>query len=379
MILLIFMIAHGVNDGFMWVIPPLLPAIREHFHLSYTETGALYTLYRVLGDVLQAPIAYLVYFTPAHTLMAGGLIWSSLGMILASFSLSYGMLAWIFAISGIGRATYHPLAATLLSRAYGRESLGRAIALHMSGSSVGHVVAPFMVGLLLPLYGWRIPIVVWSTLGLLSGFGLFSYLRKQKDHLSSVGKPLRWPFFSRPMAVYLLAVSFWGIAQAGLMTFLPLYLVDNRSFSQEKAAAIYGLMSLSGAVFRPFIGGLMDRMGSRKPVLVGGYILCGISIFGLTTSTSLWLMYFFILLLGTFGSGHSGLSDTLLIEMIPSGRREETLGFIFTIRMGIASFSPIIVGFFSERFSIATVFLILSVVPIFTALILSRAEERPID
>ena len=108
MILVIFMIAHGVNDGFMWVIPPLLPAIREHFHLSYTETGALYTLYRALGDVLQAPITYLVYFTPAHTLMAGGMIWSSLGMILASFSLSYGMLAWIFAVSGIGRAPIIP-------------------------------------------------------------------------------------------------------------------------------------------------------------------------------------------------------------------------------------------------------------------------------
>ena len=39
LILVVFMVAHGVNDGFLWIIPPLLPAIREHFQLSYTEMG----------------------------------------------------------------------------------------------------------------------------------------------------------------------------------------------------------------------------------------------------------------------------------------------------------------------------------------------------
>lgn len=374
-----FMAAHAVNDGFSWVIPPLLPAFREHFHLSYTETGALFTLYRFLGDVLQAPVAYLVHLAPPYALLPVGLIWSSLGTCLASFSISYGMLAWIFAASGIGRATYHPLAITLLSRVFGRDSLGRAISLHMSGSSVGQVAAPFLVGLVLAYYGWRLPIMIWSGLGLLCGFGLFLFLRNQKDSLAPTGKNLRWPFFSRPMVVFLLAVSVWGIAQSGLMTFLPLFLVDNRGFSQGKAAALYGMMSLSGAVCRPLVGALMDRMGRRKPILIGGYIICSLSIFGLASIQSLWVMYPCILLLGTFGSGHSGLADIFLVEMIPSSRREETLGFVFTIRMGIADLSPIIVGFFSEQFSMAGVFLILSAIPIFTAVIMAQAEEKPMD
>jgi len=44
-ILMMFMVAHAVNDGFAWLIPPLLPAVREHFLLSYTEVGALYTFF----------------------------------------------------------------------------------------------------------------------------------------------------------------------------------------------------------------------------------------------------------------------------------------------------------------------------------------------
>jgi MFS transporter, FSR family, fosmidomycin resistance protein len=376
-ILIMLMTAHAVTDGFLWIIPPLLPAIREHFHLSYTEVGVLYTSFRVFSDILQAPVAYLVHLAPPYAIIAGGLFWCSIGMFLATLSISYGMLVWTFGAGGVGRAPYHPLAATLLSRVFGRDRLGRAIALHMSGSSMGQVAAPFLVGLLLTSYGWRLPIVLWSALGLLAGLALFFLLKRREESFSAPRKTLRLPFFSRPMAVYLLAVSLWGIAQSGLMTFLPLFLVDNRGLSKEKAAAVYGMMSLSSVIFRPFIGSVMDWMGRRKPVLVGGFIIAGLSIFGLTSVKSLWMMYVFIVLLGTFGSGHSGLSDTFLIEMIPSDRREETLGVTFTVRTVIAAPAPFIVGFASERLSLPTVFLILSAVPVFTALVLAMAEEKP--
>ena len=66
-----FMIAHGVNDGFGWIIPPLLPALREHFHLSYSQMGVLLTLYRFFGNLFQAPAAYLVHFAPASLILGG--------------------------------------------------------------------------------------------------------------------------------------------------------------------------------------------------------------------------------------------------------------------------------------------------------------------
>ena len=377
--MIVFMATHAVNDGFLWVIPPLLPALRDLFHLSYAEMGSLYTLFRLSGDLLQTPVAYLVHFAPASVIMTGGFLWTSVGMFLASLASGYGMLALSFAVSGIGRATYHPLAVTVLSRVFGREALGRAIALHMTGSSVGQFTAPFLVGIFLTYYGWRSPIMVWSGLGILTGLILYFFLRHQREGLIRGGKVFSLPFFSRPIGTYLLAVSVWGIAQTALMTFLPLFLVDYRGFSKEKAAAIYGIMSLSGAICRPFLGALMDRMGSRKPVIIGGFIFAGLSILGLATMKSLLIMYLCIALLGVFGSGHSGLSDTFMIEMIPSNRREETLGFIFTVRMSIGSLAPIMVGLIAERIPLPHIFMILAVVPIFTASIISLVEERPAE
>jgi len=378
-ILMMFMVAHAVNDGFGWIIPPLLPAIREYFSLSYTEMGAFYTLYRLFGSVFQAPVAYLVHLAPISAILVGGLLCSSVGMLLASLSHSYGALVWISAISGIGRSTYHPLAVTMLSRIFGRDSLGRAMALHLSGSSAGMVVAPLMVGLLLSCYSWRLPLQVWSALGIVAGLSLFFFLRHYRQDLQPEDKSLGWPFFSRSLGIYLLAVGIWGVAQSGLVAFLPLFLVDCREFSTGTAAATFGIMSFSGTICRPFFGALMDRMGSRKPVVIGGIIVASISMLIIATMHNLWALYPAIVLLGIFGTGHTGLADTFMIEMIPSHRREETLGFYYTVRMGIASLSPVAVGWTSERISLSNSFLILALVAGLSVVLLSLAEERPME
>jgi FSR family fosmidomycin resistance protein-like MFS transporter len=378
-VLIMFMAAHAINDGYSWIIPPLLPSIREHFQLSYAETGAFYTFFRFLGDVLQAPAAYLVHFAPISTILVMGLLWSVVGMFIASFSFSYGMLVWVSAFSGIGRATYHPLAVTMISRFFGREALGRAIAFHLSGSSFGHVIGPLLVGMLLARYGWRLPIQVWSVLGILMGVVLFSFLKNQKEVLHATGKAFKLPFLSKSLAIYLGAVGIWGIAQTGVMAFLPLFLVDYRTFTKGNAATLYAMMALASTIARPFLGALMDRMGKRKPVLIGGFLIASFSILSLVILKYPLTNYVSILLLGVFATGHSGLADTLMVEMIPSQRREETLGFIYTVRMGMASLAPLIVGVISEQISLANTFLILAAVPLLTVFLLSRIEEKPVD
>ena len=378
-ILIVLMVAHAINDGFVWIIPPLLPAIREYFNLSYTEMGFFYTLYRFSGGILQAPAAYLVHLAPTFVILTGGLLWVSVGMYLASLSPSYGSLIWISTISGIGRSTYHPLGVTILSRVFGRHSFGRAMALHLSASSAGMVIGPFLVGLLLGLYSWRLPLQIWSAAGAAAALTLFLFMRRQKHDLQAEHKILRWPFLSRSIGFYVLAVCIWAIAQSGLMTFLPLFLVDYRGFSTATAAIIFGMMAISGVVGRPFIGALMDRMRRRKPVVIGGYIIGGLAILMFTTIDNLWLIYLAVVLVGIFGSGHTGLSDTLLIEMIPSYRREETLGFYYSIRMAMGSLSPVAVGWASERISLYGSFVTLSALAGLAALILTVTEERAVE
>jgi MFS family permease len=378
-ILIAFVIAHGVNDGLGWMIPPLLPFIREYFNLSYTEMGSIFSLFRLASSIPQAPAAYLVHFFPASYVLTGGLLWSSIAMVFASFSVTYGVLLWLTAISGLGRATYHPLAVTILSRVFGRDRLGRAIGFHLSGSGVGMVVAPFLVGLLLPRFSWRLPLQIWCGIGLLAGFGLAFFLRRHYKETNPNVRSFHWPFFSRPLLLYILSSSTWGLAQGGILAFMALFLVDERGFQPESAALIFGLMAFAGMVCRPYLGTLMDRMGRRKPIIIMGYVISAISILGLVFIAHRWLIIAPLILLGIFGMGHSGLADTFMIESIPSFRREETLGFVFTFRMGISAISPFLIGILAELVKIEKAFLFLSILPWVAAIIILFAEEKPQD
>ena len=377
LILAVFMVAHGINDGFGWIIPPLLPFMREYFQLSYADMGAFFSVFRFTGSILQAPAAYLVNWMPASTVLAGGLIWCSLGMFIASFSFSYAALLWLSAISGFGRATYHPLAVSILSRIFGRDRLGRAVGLHLSGSGIAMVTAPLLVGILMTRYSWRMPLQIWSGFGLLAGVGLAFYLRQHRKEVSPRQRKFSWPFFSRPLVFYLSGSSIWGISQGGVMAFTALFLVDQRQFRPEAAAAIYGLMAISGLICRPFLGVLMDRMGRRKPVIIAGYIIAAMSIIGLVFFTWQWAIYVALSLLGIFGVGHAGLADILMIESIPTQRREETLGFVYTFRMGISAMSPLMIGILSEWVTIQYAFFILAFLPLCAAFLIYRVEEKP--
>lgn len=379
LILIAFMIAHGINDGFGWIIPPLLPFIRDYFNLSYAEMGGIFSIFRFTSSVPQAPAAYLVHLFPASSVLTGGLIWSSIGMFIASFSTTYAALFWLSAFSGLGRATYHPLAVTILSRIFGRNRLGRAIGFHLSGSGAGMVLAPFLVGLLLTRFSWRLPLQVWCGLGLAVGVGLAYFLRHYQKEVNPDIRKFQWPFFSRPLMMYILSSSIWGISQSGVLTFTALFLVDERGFQPESAAAVFGLMSLAGLTCRPFLGALMDSMGRRKPIIIAGFVISAISILSMVYITHNGLLFVPLILLGIFGSGHSGLADTFMIESIPSSRREETLGFVYTLRMGISAISPLLIGILAEWIKIENAFLFMSALPVVASAIFLFADEKPLD
>jgi MFS family permease len=120
-------------------------------------------------------------------------------------------------------------------------------------------------------------------------------------------------------------------------------------------------------------------MGRRKPIIIAGYVISAISILALVFITHRWLIIVPLIFLGIFGLGHSGLADTFMIESIPSLRREETLGFVYTLRMGISAISPLLIGVLSQLVKIEKAFFILSILPWVAAVIILFAEEKPQD
>ncbi len=360
LLLIAFMVAHAANDGFNAIFPPLLPLIREHFHLSYAQLGGFLSLFRFFGSVLQIPVGYLAHFIPSSTIMVSGLFWVSTGMLLATFAGSYWMLASACSFAGIGRASYHPLSFSLLSRVSPRKRLGRIIGLHMGASSAAHLIAPFLIILLADRFGWYWPIRLWCLYGIMAAFILLVVLRRQIGKERKVeGKALRLPYISSSLVFYCLFRICWAIARNGMSTFLPLFLVEKAHFSIKVATLYYVAMYLIEVMTRPMIGAFSDRVGRRKPVILSECVLFGILFLALTVFQTKLILLVIILGIGLFAGTIPVVGQTYAIEMIPSEQRERTLGFVFTIITATTTFTPLIVGFLADYFGLMQSFIIL--------------------
>lgn len=360
LLLIAFMVAHAANDGFNAIFPPLLPLIREHFHLSYAQLGGFLSLFRFFGSFLQIPVGYLAHFIPSSTIMVSGLFWVSTGMLLATFAGSYWMLASACSFAGIGRASYHPLSFSLLSRVSPKERLGRIMGLHMGASSAAHLIAPFLIILLADRFGWYWPIRLWCLYGIMAAFILLVVLRRQIGKERKVeGKALRLPYISSSLVLYCLFIICWAIARNGMSTFLPLFLVEKAHVSINVATMYYIAMYLIEVMTRPMIGAFSDKLGKRKPVIMGECVLFGILFLSLTIFQTKLVLLVIILGIGLFAGTIPVVAQTYAIEMIPSEQRERTLGFVFTIMTATTTFTPLIVGFLADYFGLMQSFIIL--------------------
>jgi MFS family permease len=110
---------------------------------------------------------------------------------------------------------------------------------------------------------------------------------------------------------------------------------------------------------RPLIGAFSDRIGRRKPVILGECVLFGILLLCLTVFQTKLVLWVIVLGIGLFGGSLPVVANTYSIEMIPSEHRERTLGFVFTIMAATGSFSPLIVGFLADYFGLTQSFIIL--------------------
>jgi MFS family permease len=270
------------------------------------------------------------------------------------------MLASAFSCAGIGRASFHPLSFSLLSKVFPKKRLGRILGFHMGASSAAHLVGPFLVILLANRFGWYWPIRIWCLYGIMAAIFLLVVLRRRIVTERKVeGKALRLPFVSPSLVLYCLFRICWAFARNGMGTFLPLFLVEKAHFPIKVATLYYIAMYLMEVITRPVIGAFSDKVGKRKPLVMAECVLFGLLFLSLTIFETKLALLAIILGIGLFAGTIPVVAQTYAIEMIPSEHRERTLGFLFTISTAATTITPLMIGFLADYFGLVRSFIIL--------------------
>ena len=318
-------LAHAISHFSQLILAPLFPWLKDAFDVSYTELGAVLTVFFVVSCMVQAASGFIVdKLGPRPVLFVG------LGMLaLAGFGYamaqSYWMLLASAVVAGVGNGVFHPVDYTLFNRKVAPTRLGHAYSVHGITGSLGWALAPAFVVPIAMAYSWRTALAAAGALALAVLVVLWFYrsvfaldvktVQKatgQDAHLPTAGQfdflriPAVWMCFGFFLfyAMVISVVQTFAPVAAGHLHAVPVALV-------AVCLTVYMVASAVGMVF----GGFLASDPSRCERIVGAG-------FGIAAMLALFLAFgdfapvVVPVLFGAMGfaSGIAGPSRDLLVK-----------------------------------------------------------------
>ncbi len=119
-----------------------------------------------------------------------------------------------------------------------------------------------------------------------------------------------------------------------LMPTIPVYLTEKMGVAHSKVGLVLSSYSLAMLLVRPFSGYIVDVF-DRKKVLLIGLLLFVLTFFGYIYAASILALVIVRFIHGAFWGVSTVSSNTLAIDIIPSSRRAEGIGY-FGMNMNLA-------------------------------------------
>ena len=366
-------LGHGLTHWYTATFYLLLPLIGRELGLSYTEIGLIMTVQHLAGAISNIPGGILVDTVGKKGyLMAASLFWVGFPYALMSLTHSFWMLLLCVTLVGVGNNLWHPAAIPTLAYRY-PERKGLVLSFHGMGGNLGEALAPFVVGAVLAWLSWRavvlvnvVPGVVMAVL-ILVLLGAFTMTRSD-DAINAKGrsfsarnylKDFRSLLRNKGLMLVSCSAAFRTMTQAGLLTFLPVYLAYELEYSPFIVGICVTLLQAAGFIAGPFAGHLSDRMG-RKQVVISSMLLTGVMIIGMALAGRSILFVFFIALVGFFLYAMRSVLQAWAIECTPKHLAGTGVGVQFGITAIGASVAPALFGMIADAWDIYTAFYFLA-------------------
>ena len=159
-------LAHGISHFSQLLLAPLFPWLKEVFHVSYTELGAVLTVFFVVSCMVQAASGFIVDKLGPRPVLFVGLALLGVSAFGYALAQSYWMLLASAVVAGIGNGVFHPVDYTLFNRKVAPTRLGHAYSVHGITGSLGWALAPAFVLPIAMAYSWRVALASAGVLAL---------------------------------------------------------------------------------------------------------------------------------------------------------------------------------------------------------------------
>ena len=168
-------LAHAVSHFSQLILAPLFPWLKDAFNVSYTELGAVLTVFFVVSCMVQAASGFIVDKLGPRPVLFVGLGALALAAFGYATATSYWMLLAFAVLGGVGNGVFHPVDYTLFNRKVAPTRLGHAYSVHGITGSLGWALAPAFVVPIAIAYSWRVALASAGVLALVVLMVLWVY------------------------------------------------------------------------------------------------------------------------------------------------------------------------------------------------------------
>ena len=358
-------ILHVVNDGYVAAVYPLLPFIadpRDGFDLDYAQVAVVKSAISGVMSFAQLPTGLLAERVGERLVLGAGSAWLTLGFLSMGLAVGFWQLAVLAGVAGLGGSAQHPVASSLVSRAYEHSGRATAIGTLNFAGDVGKALMPLLGGMLVVAFGWRAAMVVMGLVGL-PLVALFFVLQRAvgaAGPATGVGEPgqaaggngwgiLHWPKFTALISVGVLDSAVRG----SVLTLLP-FLARAKGLDAPATGLLFTVIFVSGAIGKFGCGPLGDRFGSVA-VIVATETVTAAAVLALLPSDAFWL-FPLALAFGFVLNGTSSVLYATVADLVSAERRSRGYGLYYTFTLGSSALSPVLYGAVADRTDLATAF-----------------------
>ena len=357
---------HVWSDLFFALLVPLLPFIKEDMGLSFTQVGMLRSIFSGASAILQVPAGLLAETAGEFWMLILGNVWVSAGLVAMAMAPVFLVLLLVSGVGGLGGGTQHPLASSMVSRAYDDRGRATAVGTVNFAGDLGKMLAPLVAGLFAVRFGWRETFLIVGISGLV--FMIVSmFTRRAVD----IGKPsastgedgeTQADDTSGARLGGFITLSGVGVLDSAVRTsalvFLP-FVMDAKDMGPGQISAMLFLLFGGGAIGKFVCGWLGDRMDTISLI----WATKGLTALLLVASlaTPVLLMAPMMVLIGIGLNGTSSVLYATVANLVPPGRRARFYGFFYTTNEIGTVAAPLAYGLVADIFSLSTTMIVMGV------------------
>lgn len=268
------------------------PLIQRDLKINAAEIGLLISAFYWTYTPSQLLMGWLTHRLNAYRTLALGLTLWSLATIGTAFAGGFAVFLALRLLLGVGESAFFPCSSRLLAQHMPSSRLGAANGFIGVGLAIGPAVGTWVGGNLMAVSGWRVSFLIFGALSLL----WLAPWRQATRHLDRAD--VEGPKVPSPTYLQIIARrEAWGAALGHfssnwtfyfVISWLPLYLVNDRGFSIKEMAGIAGGLYVLQAIGNVATGWLADRWMragasanlARKSFMITSCVLPGLALIG---------------------------------------------------------------------------------------------------